>query len=222
MVSCLAPLRSLRHRTPRFWCAPVGCTGEIRNSVRTRTPICPLQTVPVNTGGKNRFECRGSGRSAGIMTKLVVVESLTRCCSASRLRSGKGIAGCSPGRRCCLSRSSGAEFGDSRNAHCGRLGYVAKEVEHTDDGRYIVVDGRRWRATDPDIPADRNADLRSILMAWRREVRRTDGAAAARAGVQAAKVALGERGTPWWEQSGDERRARWEADVPRPDTGDSQ
>jgi hypothetical protein len=89
-------------------------------------------------------------------------------------------------------------------------------VEHTDDGRYIVVDGRRWRATDPGIPEDRNAELRSILMAWRREVRRTDGALAARAGVQAAKVALGERGTAWWEQSADERRARWEAEVPRP------
>jgi hypothetical protein len=94
---------------------------------------------------------------------------------------------------------------------------MAKEVEHTEDGRYIVVGGRRWRATDPAIPEDRNAELRSILMAWRREVRRTDGASAARAGVQAAKVALGERGTPWWEQSDEERRARWEIDVPRPE-----
>ncbi|MGJ0119777.1 hypothetical protein ACQ7HM_11265 [Williamsia sp. MIQD14] len=89
--------------------------------------------------------------------------------------------------------------------------------ERTSDGRYIVVKGRRWRATDPEIPADRDAELRSILMAWRREVKRTDGAPESRAGVQAAKVALGERGTPWWEQSMDERRARWEADVARPD-----
>ncbi|KQS00582.1 hypothetical protein ASG12_06790 [Williamsia sp. Leaf354] len=89
--------------------------------------------------------------------------------------------------------------------------------ERTDDGRYIVVKGRRWRATDPEIPADRDAELRSILMAWRREVRRTDGAPESRAGVQAAKIALGERGTPWWDQMLDERRARWETDVPRPD-----
>ena len=34
---------------------------------------------------------------------------------------------------------------------------------------------------------------------------------AARARVHAAKTALGERGTPWWEQTEDERRARWEA-----------
>ncbi len=92
-------------------------------------------------------------------------------------------------------------------------------VEHTDDGRYIVVDGRRWRATDPDIPEDRRAELQRVLMAWRRDVRRTRGTAEeprSRAGVQAAKVALGERGTPWWEQSDAERRARWEADVPTP------
>lgn len=93
------------------------------------------------------------------------------------------------------------------------------EPERTPDGRYVVIDGRRWRATDPDIPEDRQAELRSILMAWRREVRRTNGTdeeRASRDGVQAAKVALGERGTPWWEQTDEERRARWETDVPRP------
>ncbi|WP_067659401.1 hypothetical protein [Nocardia harenae] len=93
---------------------------------------------------------------------------------------------------------------------------MSREVEHTPDGRYIVVDGRRWRATDPLIPEERRAELQSILMAWRREVRRTEGARAARDGVQAVKVALGERGTPWWEQSEAERRARWEAEVVGP------
>ena len=94
------------------------------------------------------------------------------------------------------------------------------EPERTPDGRYVVIDGRRWRATDPDIPEERAAELRKVLMAWRREVRRTKGTdeeRASRDGVQAAKVALGERGTPWWEQTDAERRARWEADVPRPD-----
>ena len=93
------------------------------------------------------------------------------------------------------------------------------EPERTPDGRYVVIDGRRWRATDPDIPEQRQAELRSILMAWRREVRRTKGTdeeRASRDGVHAAKVALGERGTPWWEQTDEERRARWEADIPRP------
>lgn len=92
--------------------------------------------------------------------------------------------------------------------------------EHTPDGRYVVIDGRRWRATDPAIPDGRRAELQQVLMAWRRDVRRTKGTAqerVSRDGVQAAKVALGERGTPWWEQSDDERRTRWEAEVPRPD-----
>jgi hypothetical protein len=37
----------------------------------------------------------------------------------------------------------------------------------------------------------------------------TDGESAARARVQAAKTALGERGPAWWEQTDDQRRARW-------------
>jgi hypothetical protein len=90
----------------------------------------------------------------------------------------------------------------------------------TDDGRYIVVDDRRWRATDPLIPEDRRVELVRILMAWRREVRRTKGTPAesgARAGVHAAKVALGERGDPpWWDQDDDQRRARWQVEVPEP------
>ena len=91
--------------------------------------------------------------------------------------------------------------------------------EHTADGRYIVVAGRRWRATDPMIPPERSAELRSALMAWRREVksgRGTDAEPQARAGVQAAKVALGERGSPWWEQTAAERKRRWETEVPLP------
>lgn len=91
--------------------------------------------------------------------------------------------------------------------------------ERTPDGRYVVVDGRRWRATDPQIPQERREELQRVLMAWRRDVRRTTGTdeeRTSRDGVHAAKVALGERGTPWWEQTDEERRARWEADVPAP------
>lgn len=90
------------------------------------------------------------------------------------------------------------------------------QPERTPDGRYIVVKGRRWRATDPEIPEDVAAGLRRHLMAARRAVaaaRRNEDTAAekrARSRVQAAKVALGERGTAWWEQSAAERRKRWE------------
>ncbi|GAB3592269.1 hypothetical protein GCM10027446_12600 [Angustibacter peucedani] len=88
--------------------------------------------------------------------------------------------------------------------------------ELTPDGRYVVVDGRRWRATDPTIPDDAADRLRHGLMDARRAVgaalRASDEAAerAARQRVQAMKMALGERGTPWWDQADDERRARWE------------
>ena len=94
------------------------------------------------------------------------------------------------------------------------------EPARTADGHYVVINGRRWRATDPAIPQQRRQELTRILMAWRREVRRTkdtDEEAGARAGVQAAKVALGERGTPpWWEQSDRQREQRWQEKVTEP------
>ena len=94
------------------------------------------------------------------------------------------------------------------------------EPDLTDDGHYVVINGRRWRATDPAIPDERRAELTRILMAWRREVRRVKGTAgesAAHAGVQSAKVALGERGSPpWWEQTDEERRKRWQTRVAEP------
>jgi len=78
--------------------------------------------------------------------------------------------------------------------------------ERTADGRWIVVRGRRWRASDPAIPEAFRQELVDALMAARRGVaaaRRANDVAAeqvARADVQAAKVALGERGEPWWDE----------------------
>ncbi len=96
---------------------------------------------------------------------------------------------------------------------------MIEDAEYTPDGRYVVVNGRRWRATDPEIPEGRRDELQRILMAWRREVKRTRGTdeeSRSRAGVQAAKVALGERGEAWWEQDEASRRRRWEVPVPAP------
>jgi hypothetical protein len=76
--------------------------------------------------------------------------------------------------------------------------------ERTPDGRYIVVDGRRWRASDPGLPEERRQQLVDELMAARRDVgaaKRAGDAEAereARGRLHPAKVALGERGTPWW------------------------
>lgn len=79
--------------------------------------------------------------------------------------------------------------------------------------RYLVVKGRRWRREDPTIPATLAAELRSELMSARRAVfaaqraRDVKALRAARTRVQDAKVALGERGTPWWTE--------WDSRAPR-------
>ncbi|CAM3731557.1 hypothetical protein [Nocardioides zeicaulis] len=83
----------------------------------------------------------------------------------------------------------------------------------TDEERWLVVDGRRWRRTDPAVPEDALARLKSHLGRGRSGVRTApDDAALAstRRRTQLAKVGLGERGTPWWEQTDAERRERWE------------
>jgi hypothetical protein len=91
------------------------------------------------------------------------------------------------------------------------------EAECTADGRYVVVDGRRWRTADPHLPSDVRARLLHHLGVARSGVRTAGRAgdeaavADARARVQVAKTGLGERGPAWWEQDDDERRTRWEA-----------
>lgn len=90
-------------------------------------------------------------------------------------------------------------------------GVTNNDVEHTEDGRYIVVKGRRWRATDPSIPEKLRAELVSALMTGRRLVK-TEGDAA-RVMVHDAKVALGERGDPWWEPTEKGTRDRLAATI---------
>lgn len=69
--------------------------------------------------------------------------------------------------------------------------------EHTADGHHVIIDGRRWRATDPSIPDSFRQELVDELMAARRAVKARDPDARHR--VHDAKTALGERGEPWWE-----------------------
>ena len=75
----------------------------------------------------------------------------------------------------------------------------------TPDGRYMVVRGRLWRVANPQLtPAARDVFVHE-LMAARREVKAAQKAgdderlARAREAVDAAKVALGERGPVWWQ-----------------------
>lgn len=75
----------------------------------------------------------------------------------------------------------------------------------TPDGRYFIVRGRLWRRANPGLPDAVRTRLVHDLMYARRAVgaaRRSDDSAArtsARAAVDAAKIALGERGPVWWD-----------------------
>ena len=73
----------------------------------------------------------------------------------------------------------------------------------TPDGRYFVVRGRLWRTSNPALTRETRDRLVNSLMAARRSVKQAlpEGGAAladARAAVDGAKIALGERGPPWW------------------------
>ena len=75
----------------------------------------------------------------------------------------------------------------------------------TPDGRYFVVRGRLWRASNPALAPDVREGLVKELMDARRAVgaakRNGDRAAAtvAHEAVDRAKIALGERGPVWWD-----------------------
>ena len=88
------------------------------------------------------------------------------------------------------------------------------DEETSEAERWLVIDGRRWRRTDPSLPEDVVAALRSHLGRARSAVKAArrareedpDALAAARARVDLAKRGLGERGPYWWDRSEDERR----------------
>jgi hypothetical protein len=74
----------------------------------------------------------------------------------------------------------------------------------TPDGRYFMVRGRLWRMSDPSLdPVHRDALVRELMAARRAKGEARKGGdraagASAKAAVDAAKRALGERGNPWW------------------------
>lgn len=80
----------------------------------------------------------------------------------------------------------------------------ARGAPLTPDKRYIVVRGRLWRATNPNLTATERARWVAALMDARRAVQaamRNGEATAlrsARRAVDAAKRGLGERGPVWW------------------------
>ncbi|MCY1040519.1 hypothetical protein OV208_04220 [Corallococcus sp. bb12-1] len=74
----------------------------------------------------------------------------------------------------------------------------------TPDGRYLVVEGRLWRRSNPALGPRQRELLVAALMRARADVGRAKRAKdleaerRARARVHRAKVGLGERGAPWW------------------------
>jgi len=83
-----------------------------------------------------------------------------------------------------------------------------------DDERWLVINGRRWRRTDPELPDELVVALKSHLGRARSAVGVTrragdaEATAAARVRVGLAKHGLGERGPRWWECGIDERIGR--------------
>lgn len=93
----------------------------------------------------------------------------------------------------------------------------------TPDKRYIVVRGRLWRAADPRLDPALRDGLVGALMTARRAVRAArragDTAAedAAHRAVDAAKIALGERGPVWWTDGAPDFNRRMARNTPYAD-----
>lgn len=107
----------------------------------------------------------------------------------------------------------------------------------TPDGRYFLVRGRLWRCTNPELDPDERARLTRNLMSARRDkqgaMREGDdaGRESARARVDAAKRALGERGPVWWSDGAPDHNGRlaretpyaaWSSDVDERHSGSSE
>jgi hypothetical protein len=90
----------------------------------------------------------------------------------------------------------------------------------TPDGRYFVVRDRLWRTSNPELAPDARQALVDQLMTARREVglalkaRDLGAERSARAAVDQAKRALGERGPVWWTDGAPDFNRRMVANTP--------
>jgi len=93
----------------------------------------------------------------------------------------------------------------------------------TPDGRYFVVKGRLWRTSNPNLAPDRRQNLVDQLMTARRQVGLAlkagdeDAERQARAAVDQAKRALGERGPVWWHDGAPDFNRRMVKNTPYAD-----
>jgi len=88
----------------------------------------------------------------------------------------------------------------------------------TPDGRHFMVAGRLWRSTNPAIPEGERQRLADRLMDAQRAVKDAKAGKgdmkSARAAVDAAKIALGERGPVWWDDGAPDLNRHLARDTP--------
>ena len=109
--------------------------------------------------------------------------------------------------------------GATRRTRCvggERYSRRMSENSDSDDERWLIVKGRRWRRIDPALEPSVIEELKSRLGAARNAVKQAkrrgaeNDLAEARRRVDVAKHGLGERGEYWWEMSLEDRRRRAE------------
>ncbi|MGF9694564.1 hypothetical protein AAIH46_17230 [Rhizobium sp. 0TCS1.26] len=102
---------------------------------------------------------------------------------------------------------------------------MSTSYPNTPDGRYFVVRGRLWRRSNPALDEETRSRLVRDLMSARRAVRDAKGdsmaTTEARRRVDAAKVALGERGSVWWDDGAPDFNRHMAKNTPYADWFDS-
>jgi hypothetical protein len=99
----------------------------------------------------------------------------------------------------------------------------SRQYPVTPDGRYFVVRGRLWRTSNPTLAPDVRQAWVDKLMKARRQVGVAKKAGdkeaerSARAAVDEAKHALGERGPVWWLDGAPDFNRKMVANTPYAD-----
>jgi hypothetical protein len=100
---------------------------------------------------------------------------------------------------------------------------ASEQYPVTPDGRYFVVRGRLWRTSNPALEPELRQEWVDKLMKARRQVglaKKAGDAEAersARADVDEAKHALGERGPVWWSDGAPDFNRKMAVNTPYAD-----
>ena len=178
---------------------PVTSTADVIHAL-IYIDVAVKQTAAVGTGARSSRKLGAGDQHAPTIGAASDGGEPEPEPAGSQHRDGTAKANLSPGIRADGHRGTRWSKRDD-----GGYPVVVTQPEKTADGRYVVIDGRRWRASNPNLSTEERQALVSELMSARSSVghakRRGDAnaEAAARRRVHAAKVALGERGPTWWD-----------------------